>query len=251
VEELCAFFTPLKEAAEKHGVSIEQMHAPFPVWVRRPDVSEHVLMAVEKSLYICEYVGCPALVVHPVSRTLKENEAPCNLAIYRHLMPTALKTGVRICLENMFRVFNGRVIEGSCSDVNEACWYIDTLNAEAGRDVFGFCLDVGHANLLGRDIKELIKKLGKRLTNLHIHDNDGREDLHGLPYAYTRKWGSQLICDWPSFVEGLKEIGYRGTLSFETFQVLCTSYPRPLWPDVLKLIAATGRYWADIIESEN
>ena len=251
IEEILEFFTPLKEASEKHGVAIAQMHAPFPVWIKdREDITEHALMAVEKCLQVCQYVGCPAIVVHPVGRSTKEKEIACNMAIYRRLMPMAVKTGVKVCLENLFGTYKGRVIEGPCADVNEACWYLDTLNAEAGCDAFGFCLDIGHANLLGRNIKEYVKKLGNRLTVLHIHDNDGRGDLHGMPYTFTRNWGADMICDWQGFVEGLKEIGYRGALGFETFRVICSNFPRALWPEALKLISATGRYWAQQIEAE-
>ena len=162
----------------------------------------------------------------------------------------AVKTGVKICLENLFKTYKGRVIEGPCSDVSEACWYLDTLNAEAGCEAFGFCLDVGHANLLGRDVKEYIKKLGKRLTVLHIHDNDGKGDLHGMPYTFTRNWGADMICDWNGFVEGLKEIGYEGALGFETFRVLTACFPRELWPSALKLISDTGKYFATRIAEE-
>ena len=37
VEELLEFFTPLKEASEKTGVTIGQMHAPFAVWFKDKD----------------------------------------------------------------------------------------------------------------------------------------------------------------------------------------------------------------------
>ncbi|MBR2328556.1 MAG: sugar phosphate isomerase/epimerase, partial [Clostridia bacterium] len=37
IEEILAFFAPLKEASEATGVSIGQMHAPFPVWFKEMD----------------------------------------------------------------------------------------------------------------------------------------------------------------------------------------------------------------------
>ena len=79
-EEIIEFFRPIKEAAEKYGISFVQMHAPFPVWVKdRPDVTEYVRMANEKCFMVCNYVGCPAIVVHPVGRTTKEEEIETNL----------------------------------------------------------------------------------------------------------------------------------------------------------------------------
>lgn len=248
IEELCEFYRPLKEALEKYGVSISQMHAPFPVWSKElPAVNDYVTVAIEKICAVCAYLGCPAIVVHSITRSDKAAEIETNLGIYRRLMPAAKKYGVKICLENLFGSFKGRIIEGSCSNVEEACWYIDTLNTEAGEDVFGFCLDVGHANILGRNLRQYIQKLGKRLTVLHIHDNDGNSDLHMMPYTYTKNWGKDQICDWDGFLEGLKDIGYDGTLSFETFRVL-GAFPHDVWPETMKLMSSIARYFKKRIE---
>lgn len=250
IEELLEFYRPLKEAAEKYGVSFSQMHAPFPLWIKEnEEVNDYMIMVVDKICAICQYVGCPALVCHPITRSEKATELETNLQMYRRMMPSAVKYGVKICLENLFTSFKGRIIEGACAGVDEACWYIDTLNKEAGTDAFGFCLDVGHANLVGRNLRQYINKLGSRLTILHIHDNDGREDLHMLPYTYTHNWGKDLVTDWDTgFVAGLRDIGYKGTLSFETFRVL-GAFPRDCWPEALKLISAVGRHFSDGIEA--
>ncbi len=248
VEELCEYYRPLKEALEKYDVTISQMHAPFPLFVKDMEhVNEYLITVVEKICGVCAYVGCPALVVHPVGRSTKEKEIETNLNMYRAMIPGAKKYGVKLCLENLFGSFKGRVIEGPCADVNEACWYLDKLNEEAGEDIFGFCLDVGHANLLGRNLYNYITALGKRLTILHIHDNDSNGDLHMMPYTYTKNWGKDQICDWEGFINGLKESGYEGELSFETFRVL-GAFPRDIWPEALKLISATGRYWVKRIQ---
>ena len=247
IEEILAFFTPLKEAAEKHDVAIAQMHAPFPIWFKDKDeLNDYIFMALEKCLAVCRHVGCPAIVVHPTQRSTKEKEHACNLDNYRRLIPAAKKYGVKICLENIFMRRPGRIQQGRCSNVEEACWYIDTLNKEAGGDYFGFCLDIGHANLTNRNLCEYIKELGDRLTILHIHDNNGLDDMHMIPYSYLATPTSH-VCDWEGFVTGLKEIGYKGALAFETFRIF-SAYPRAVWTEALKLIAAIGHYWAERIE---
>ena len=248
IEEICAFFTPLKEASEKTGVIIGQMHAPFPVWFKDMDeVNDHIFMALDKCFAVCEYVGCPAIVVHPVARSTKEKEWDTNLAIYRRLIPVIKKyKGVKICLENIFGRRANRVIEGRLSNVADACRMIDILNEEAGGDYFGFCLDVGHANLTSRNIKEYVKELGARLTILHIHDNNGADDMHMIPYSYLTT-PSTHVCDWEGFVEGLKEINYPGVLAFETFRIF-SAYPKAVHTEVLKLISGIGHYWAEKID---
>ena len=168
------------------------------------------------------------------------------MELYRSLIPLIKKySGVKICLENIFSRRPNRIIEGRLSNAADACRMIDELNAEAGGDYFGFCLDVGHANLTNRNIKEYVKELGSRLNILHIHDNNGLEDLHMIPYSYLAT-GSSHVCDWEGFVEGLKEIGYKGVLAFETFRIF-SAYPKAVHTEALRLISAIGHYWAETI----
>lgn len=247
-EEVLEYFKPLKEASEATGVAIGQMHAPFPVYFEGlNEVNDHIVMALDKCFAVCEYVSCPAIVVHPTKANTREEEWELNLSIYRRLIPVIKKyKGVKICLENIFNRRPGRIIEGRLSNASDACRMIDILNTEAEGDYFGFCLDVGHANLTKRNIKEYIKELGDRLTILHIHDNNGIDDMHMIPYSYLETTSS-TVCDWQGFVEGLKEIGYNGVLAFETFRIFHI-FPKEVTTEGLKLISAIGHYWAKVIE---
>lgn len=258
VEEILEGYRPVKEAMQKHDVVIYQMHAPFPLWVKPkeddPDfdaekINAYVAMAMEKMCAIADYLDCRAIVCHPITRSTKEKEWETNMNMYRSFMPGAKKYKVKICLENLFGNYKGRIIEGACTEVSEACAYIDALNAEAGEDVFGLCLDIGHATLMRRNLYQYIKALGPRLTCLHIHDNDGQDDLHMMPFTYTHTWGKNLVSDWDGFINGLRDINYQGDLCFETFRVL-ESFPRDLWDYAFRLISATGRYFVKRIESE-
>lgn len=254
VEQLCEFYTPLRDAANKYGIEISQMHGPFPLSVagRDEDMNPYVLMATEKCFAIADFLGCRYVVVHPMSTQWsdgKDAERELNLKIYRALMPAAKKYGVKICLENLFVNIKGRCFEGACTDAAEAVWYIDKLNAEAGCDIFSFCLDIGHANLFARNLRTYINTLGPRLGILHIHDNDGIGDLHMLPYSYTHNWGQDHTLDWNGFIAGLRDIGYRGNLCFETFRCM-SAYPKAVHGELLDLISAIGRYFAESIAAE-
>ena len=248
VEEVVEFFRPLKEASEQSGVAIDQMHAPFPVYFEGLDaVNAKIFDALDKCFAVCEFVGCPAIVVHPTKAETRDAEWELNLSIYRSLIPVIKKyKGVKICLENIFGRRPGVIMDGRLSIVDDAVRMIDILNSEAGGDYFGFCLDVGHANLTKKNTKEFVKKLGKRLTILHIHDNNGLDDMHMIPYSYLATTAS-TVCDWEGFVEGLREIGYEGVLAFETFRVMHI-YPKAVHTEALKLISAIGHYWAECID---
>ena len=252
VEEFMAPYVRMKAAAEKNGVGIAHAHAPFPIWRKGEDAHNAFMMtALEKVIRTCAAVGCPALVVHPVTRSTKEKEWETNMMLYRQLMPIAKETGVKICLENLFTVHTGRVLAGVCADAEEAVRYIDTLNAEAGADCFGFCFDVGHANLLHKNLCQYIETLGHRLTCLHIHDNDGQNDLHMAPYTQTRYYKKcSCALDWELFIAGLRSIGYRGSMCFETFRVTDLT-PKPLWDSALSHIINIGKYFRARILSES
>lgn len=247
MEEFLAYFAPMKEAAEKNGIAFAQMHGPFPMYFTDyPEVNDYLIVLTERCMAAAQYLGCPAIVVHPFTLpNQKAKETEINREIYRRLIPAAKKYGVTVCLENMFCSPTGHIIGGSCADAAEAARYIDALNAEAGAECFGYCLDIGHANLTARTIREDIRTLGHRLTVLHIHDNNAQEDLHLMPYSQ----GAKRAVDWEGFIGGLRDIGYRGDLSFETFMVMRT-FPRELWTDVMKLIAAEARYFRERILAE-
>ena len=58
-------------------------------------------------------------------------------------------------------------------------------------------IDIGHTLLSGLNVEELQKELGNRIIAYHIHDNDGKKDLH-LP-------AGRGIFDWKRFLTGVCE----------------------------------------------
>lgn len=235
-EEILEACRPYKEAADKYGVKFCQAHAPFPNYVKDDATNAYVLHAVKKCIMMCGYFGCPNLVIHPgylpyAEKLTKQQEWDYNIAMYTALIPELKQYGVTACLENTFSSHRGKVVEAICSDPREANRYIDALNEIAGEEVFGFCLDVGHANLLGRDLCEFICAMGDRIKVLHVHDNNGVSDEHLFPYMG--------VIDWDRFCKGLKEIGYKYDLSFETFNAM-NVFDRALSKELLSLLHATG-----------
>ena len=51
------------------------------------------------------------------------------------------------------------------------------LDEIVGDTDLGICFDIGHANTTGQ-IDEMIETFGKRIKNIHIHDNNGKRDEH-------------------------------------------------------------------------
>ena len=241
-EELLRYFQPFRDAAEKYGVCNYQAHAPFPSWLAGEDeYNEYLMRVMEKTLAGCAYIGCSRLVIHPFfgaydKALTPEEEWALNMDRYARLIPVAKRYGVRILLENMFSSRRGKIYTACCSDFEMACRYVDELNKLAGEELFGFCLDTGHALLLGKNIRDVMAMLGKRILAFHIHDNNGVSDQHVAPYMG--------ILDWNRFMEGLRLLNYRGALSFETDGAVW-AFHKELLPDELRLIYRTGRLFVE------
>jgi len=251
IPEILEFFKPIKQAAEKYGIEITQAHAPAPLYVDgNQDATEKCYEMLEKTMAICSYFSCRYLVVHPIDLAFahgREYERQINFEYYKRLIPFAQKYNVVICLENMFVSFNKHITEGVCSDCHEAVNYIDKLNEMAGEEIFGFCFDLGHMTVLGKHIPESLKMLGHRVKLLHIHDNDGIQDHHCMPYTYVRNWGKSTVTDWKGFVEGLRAINYQGEFDFEC-STGCRLSPVEVLPAALGYVYAVGKYFAKALE---
>ena len=254
IEDLENFFSPHKKAAIANGIAIHQMHMPYPIYVpyATAQMNQYLMENVAvKSIRICSFMDCCYLVVHGFKLAELLGSEPAEWEKTREflmsLAPIAKENGVILCVENLYNNIGGHIVDGPCTDARLAAERIDQMNELAGAEVFGFCFDTGHANLLGIDMEKFITTLGPRLKVLHIHDNDGIADLHQLPYTFTKTRENASATDWEGFLKGLYQIHFDGVLSFETAPVL-ESFPEELKIDALQLIAGIGRYFAGRIE---
>ena len=250
VPVLVSFFQKYKEAMDMYGLTPSQMHAPYPVYVPGNGKATAYMQGtvIPKSIIIAETLGVPWVVIHPFKLQYsegKEKERETNLEYFKMLIPLLKQCNVKVCLENLYESIGKRITEGVCSDVEDAIWYIDTLNDYAGEELFGFCLDTGHLQLVKKDPYEFITKLGSRIKVLHIHENNGQDDIHQLPYTFGG--GECGGADWDGILKGLKEIGFDGTLSFETFPAI-NSFPYNVTDAVLKTIHDIGAGMAKQID---
>ena len=247
--EIMEHFKRELDAIRAAGLYVYQAHSPFPSYQKdRPGFLDYSIEIHKKCILFCQEIGCKRLIVHGVAlsrddtaHTQADIDA-VNEKLYTGLIDTLRDTDVVVCLENLFYGCDGTIYGGHCSDPHEAVAFIDHLNELAGKECFGLCVDTGHLNLIGRDQYSYIKLLGGRIKAFHVHDNDGKSDLHLAPYTGT--------VDWEGFCRALREIGYRDDLDFETFR----QYSKSRMPEDrmcrpwLDLIAATGRVFISKIE---
>ena len=92
------------------------------------------------------------------------------------------KEGIKIVIENLVEETPDILIE-LCKGVNN--------------HFFALCLDIGHMNVFSKlRPSEWVKKMGKRLQYVHLHDNNGENDEH-LPVGKGN-------IDFDSFFENIK-----------------------------------------------
>ena len=236
----------LRKVAEENGICFNQAHAPFSmdmrVWETDEKAWEDVLFRIRRSIEVAGLIGAPRIVVHPVQYMIYWNTDPeymlnKNREFYRLLIDTAKEAGVRICVENMWRMdLNSKIIRDSvCASPYEFARYVDTFNQDA--DIFCACLDIGHCMITSHDPANAVRVLGDRLEALHVHDTDFFRDLHTCPL--TGK------IDQYAVAEALAEIGYKGDYTLEA-----ASFLRPFRPEfyqeALTFMAKVSRHLADI-----
>lgn len=253
VQELEAFFAPHKAGAKAAGITINQMHMPYPNYVPKgsQELNDYLRNVVaQKSMEVCAFFGCPYIVIHGFKLAYflgsEEKEWQQTEQFLDFLAPMAKEMGITLCIENLYDGLDGHLMEGPCCDAKKAAERIDRMNERYHSEVLGFCFDTGHANLVGLDFERFLTSLGSRLKVLHIHDNDGVSDLHQIPFTFTKTRENRPSTDWDGFVRGLRNVKYDGVLSFETAPVL-TTFPKAMKGDVLTFIAQIGRSFADTV----
>lgn len=132
-----------------------------------------------------------------------EKRMELRLESVRILRDYTKNSGVTLCLENL-----GSVPE--THTVQQLNAIIDTLGGG-----LGICLDTGHLHLTNgrgesnQTHRDFILGAGERLKAMHITENNGKNDVHQMPYS------ARTGIDWPEVVRAVKDIGYEGLFNLE------------------------------------
>ena len=221
----------VRRALDKSGLICSQSHAPIGFSVEHkicPKASE--FSALIRTLRFSRILGATNVVIHPITDVKPVDFIPYNLRFYKTLEPYAKKAGVRIAVENLFE-FDKKYhrFEGVLETGEKMSSFLQKLRSPQ----FVACLDTGHAQLTGTPPEKFLAGMNKGLVQcLHLHDNDGVDDLHSLPYTGVLRWEEIL--------SSLKKLGYDGDLNFETVYFL-EKFTAEELPTALALVAEIGK----------
>lgn len=228
----------LRAVADQCGIICNQSHAPFPSSVGDAEQDAQIFERIVRAMEAAAMLGAKIIVVHPKQHLCYAENIQklfeMNIEFYKSLIPYCEKFGIKVAAENMwqFNDLSKHPIDSTCSRANEFCSYIDAINSEW---IVG-CLDIGHVSLIGADISEFIKKMGKeRIKALHIHDTDFVRDLHTLPYLHN--------INYEEVTAALREIGYEGDITFEA-NAFFNKLPDALLRSGAQFMCEVGRHLA-------
>ena len=145
--------------------------------ITEPSKGKRIAMVdeIKRALEVAEYVPFRYLIQH-VGCSGQEFEGARLDASYislEELKVFAKQRGVEVLLEN------------TPNEMSSA-ERLNLLLQETHLDL-NFCFDIGHAHL-SYGIEDQFERMAERIRSTHIHDNDGKEDLHLYPEQGTIDW---------------------------------------------------------------
>lgn len=192
----------LRSLLEDEGYTLLQGHLTFTGGLCKPEV----LDTVKRELELFQQLGIRNAVLHfNGGKELPPQERfDRRVACVRELQACVRGSELYLCLENL----------GSEPETHTAQRLLHILEAVGGENL-GICLDTGHLHLVNgrgeaqQTQREFILAAGKHLRALHITENNGKNDVHQMPYS------ARTGIDWPQVVEALREVGYNGLFNLE------------------------------------
>lgn len=200
----CVLYSAANRAC-KYGLDIPMCHLPFYM----PDPNSDKLMEqfaneLKLGIDVAALMKIKLAVTHPIAyhseRHFYDEWIKKNIEFLSPVIEYAGKKNVKICIENM---------AGKPDTESDHLFGSRAQEIRVLAELFdcGLCWDFGHANLCGLNMSEEFLSLNKRLECVHIHDNDGKKDLHLLPFYGNINWKEAMKC--------LKSVGYTGCLDLE------------------------------------
>ncbi len=223
-------FYALGEYCEANDLSLDMCHLPF---YNKKDIRmkdfELNLSLVKDGIDGAAMIGAKNGVIHVNPQYADVSEYNTDVffenavAYLTPIAEYAEKKGIRLAIENMCNYrFDQGVRRYGCMP-EEVIRVADHFGA-------GVCFDFGHANSVHLNQGDALRMIGKRLTAIHINDNNGKTDEHLFPF-----FGS---IDWKDAMQGLRDTEYTGNFNFE---VKTVKIPLELRDNVGKYVLNLGK----------
>lgn len=128
--------------------------------------------------------------MHPINGRTHLPNSNIGVERFKKIIEAAEKFDVNIAIEN----------QGNPE-------YIGLVFSNIQSNRLYFCFDSGHENFYSPHL-DLLDLYGDKLIALHLHDNNGKEDAHALPFTGN--------VNWNKISSKLEKINYTGAIALET-----------------------------------
>lgn len=215
-EAVRQYYSELGAYAKELGLIISQTHGRCRPYINDPEADVITLEKTRLDCIATAALGAPVVIVHNISTTKMGPDADPDFMhefsynMWMDMLPFAKKYGVKIATET----FGDAPKYDCCNFFGRQEHFLKSLKlvkeSEYG-EWFTVCVDSGHSNLISRfgepSVGDVIRQIGKEITVLHLHDNNGLVDQHKLPLSGD--------IDWKDVFDALDEIGYDGVYNME------------------------------------
>ena len=216
-EATAEYYTAVKKRADELGIIIGQTHGKMSGFVNKKAEDDALVKNSEYDCFATAILGAGVCVVHNSTSIFLGPDPDSALMhrlsfdMFRRIIPFAAKNKIKIATET----FGDAVRFSACDFFGNIDEFEKAYNAVAACDElkehFTVCVDTGHSNKAMRygnpTPADVIRRLGKSVTVLHLNDNDTLTDQHKIP-----KTG---CIDWNGVMDALDEIGYGGIYNME------------------------------------
>lgn len=178
------------ELCKELGLNIEFAHLGYQninhIWL---DDGGYFVDRYKKDILDCHNLGIDFVVMHACAKWDPPEINEIGLNRFKEIIEYANTLGVKVAIEN-----------------TKVTKHLEYLLDNIECDNLGVCFDAGHYHCNQKD-KWDVKKYKDRIFCVHLHDNDGENDQHLLPFD-----GS---VDWDKTFKILDDLNYDGPITME------------------------------------
>ena len=197
----------IKQWLSEYSLTVHSVHAPFrrfkPVFTTSEAFLEYRMNLWHRTLEDCSEFNVPIMVMHGLDRgeyNYRNTDIALVHDVFADLCEYGRHLGVTIALENIPPA--GDADEIVCTLQNQKRLYGDIPGLK-------YCLDIGHVVLSGVEMHDEIDAAMPDIVTMHIHNNDGKNDLHNIP--------TDGIIDWAEVHGYMREKGYKEQFVLEVY----------------------------------
>lgn len=199
----------LKRLAEEFRITLS-LHTPFTVNPsdKIPTIRDANIAYLKRCVSVANELDATHVTTH-VGYCLgvkpsKQKALARLVANLKQVLQDCRKLDVKLAIENVNPMPEGSELFYLGDNIEECEFLLSELDSPH----MNLCLDIGHANTNEGPLA-YIQKFGKKIINIHFHDNNGKTDDH-------LDVGEGTV-PWKKVAEALKRIGFVGPFVSECF----------------------------------